>query len=85
TEGVLISAYIDLPEAARSGKTPFIWEVENGALVRYAISPPVVALVVERGRHWRLLQSLSGLELKRLDAAHAEEIEALRAELTAAE
>jgi pyruvate-ferredoxin/flavodoxin oxidoreductase len=85
TDGMLVSDYINLPEAERSGKTPFIWEVENGALVRYAVSPPVVALVVERRRHWRLLQSLSGMELRRLDAAHAAEIETLKAKLAAAE
>jgi pyruvate-ferredoxin/flavodoxin oxidoreductase len=84
-EGVLVSDYIDLPDAAQSGKTPFIWEVQNGALVRYAVSPPVVALVKERRRHWRLLQTLSGLDLKRLDDAHAAEIQALKAELAAAE
>jgi pyruvate-ferredoxin/flavodoxin oxidoreductase len=59
--GVPVAEYIDLPAAEREGKTPFIWEVVNGALVRFAVSPPVVALVEDRRRNWRQLRALAGV------------------------
>ncbi|MBB4284634.1 2-oxoacid:acceptor oxidoreductase family protein [Roseospira goensis] len=78
-EGVPVHAFIDLPEAERAGKTPFTWAVQAGTLVRLPVSAPIVRLVEERRRHWRLLQSLAGLDLARLQEAHRAEIEALTA------
>ncbi len=76
--GVPVHDYIDLPAAARTGKTPFLWDVTDGALIRYAVSAPIVALVEERRRNWRLIRSLAGDELKRLDDAHKAEVAALK-------
>jgi len=80
--GVPVHEYIDLPEEDRAGKTPFTWDVQNGALVRLPVSTPIVRLVEERRRHWRLLQALAGQDLARLEARHRDEIEALKSQAT---
>jgi pyruvate-ferredoxin/flavodoxin oxidoreductase len=82
-DGVPVHEYIDLPEVERAGKVPFSWAVAAGALVRLPVSAPIVKLVEERRRYWRLLQAMSGQDLARLDAAHKAEIEALKAEAAA--
>jgi len=79
-EGVPVHDYIDLSDEERAGKVPFSWAVVGGALVRLPVSAPIVRLVEERRRHWRLLRSLAGQDLARLRDAHRQEIEALKAE-----
>ncbi|KAA5605378.1 pyruvate-flavodoxin oxidoreductase [Roseospira marina] len=82
--GMPVHEYIDLSPEARAAVTPFSWAVRAGTLVRLPVSAPIVALVEERRRHWRLLRSLSGQDLARLQASHRAEIEALRAGAVAA-
>ena len=77
--GVPLHEYIDLGQADRIGKTPFIWSVdENKALAKIAVASTVVALVEERRRNWRTLQYLAGQDVARLDADHHLELETLR-------
>ncbi|WP_299439617.1 2-oxoacid:acceptor oxidoreductase family protein [uncultured Rhodospira sp.] len=79
--GMPVHEYIDLPEAERAGVIPFVWAVREGALARLPISAPIIALVEERRRYWRLLQALAGQDLERLQKAHKAEIDALKAEV----
>ena len=61
--GARIDEYIGLPPEEREGKVPFIHEVRNGKLLRYEVAGPIVELVEERRRHWRILRSLAGQDL----------------------
>ncbi|MBB4266418.1 2-oxoacid:acceptor oxidoreductase family protein [Roseospira visakhapatnamensis] len=81
-DGVPVHEYIDLTEDERVGKTPFTWDVQADTLVRLPVSAPIVQLVEERRRHWRLLQALAGQDLARLEASHRKEIEAFKAQAT---
>ena len=77
--GVPLHEYIDLGQADRIGKTPFVWSVdEDKKLVKIEVASTVVALVEERRRHWRTLQYLAGQDVARLDANHHLELETLR-------
>lgn len=77
--GVPLDAYIDLGQADRIGKTPFVWSVDDAKkLVKIEVSSTVVALVEERRRYWRTLQYLAGQDVALLDAAHHAELDALR-------
>jgi pyruvate-ferredoxin/flavodoxin oxidoreductase len=58
--GVAIHEYIDLSAEQREGVTPFLWQVRKNKLVRIAFGGPIVKLVEERLRQWRLLQELAG-------------------------
>ena len=50
--GVPLHEYIDLGQADRIGKTPFVWSVDDEKkLVKIEVSPTIVALVEERRRH----------------------------------
>ncbi|WP_203330745.1 2-oxoacid:acceptor oxidoreductase family protein [Rhodovastum atsumiense] len=80
-DAVPIHEYIELPQAAREGKTPFIWAVDaNRRLVRIAVSGPIVGLVEERRKYWRTLQYLAGRHVAKLDAEHHAELQALQAQ-----
>jgi pyruvate-ferredoxin/flavodoxin oxidoreductase len=59
-DGVRIDEYIGLSQEEREGKVPFIHEVRNRKLVRYEVAGPIVELVEERRRNWRILRSLAG-------------------------
>ncbi|MQX36719.1 2-oxoacid:acceptor oxidoreductase family protein [Roseospira navarrensis] len=83
-DGVPVHEYIDLTAEERAGKIPFTWDVQGTTLVRLPVSAPIVALVEERRRHWRLLQALAGFDLARLRDSHRAEIEALKSTLDAA-
>jgi pyruvate-ferredoxin/flavodoxin oxidoreductase len=77
--GVPLHEYIDLGQADRIGKTPFVWSVDDDKkLVKIEVASTVVALVEERRRHWRTLQYLAGQDVARLDANHHLELETLR-------
>ncbi|MDR2788899.1 MAG: pyruvate-flavodoxin oxidoreductase, partial [Candidatus Accumulibacter sp.] len=78
---VPVPEYLDLPEAARAGRTPFVYSVEAGRLVRYGVSQSLVALCAERRANWQRLQCLAGLDVARMDAAHRAAIDALQAEI----
>ncbi|MDR0379715.1 MAG: 2-oxoacid:acceptor oxidoreductase family protein, partial [Candidatus Accumulibacter sp.] len=74
--------YVDLPENARAGKTPFIYAVDGGGrLVRYGVSKSLIALIEERRANWRMMQYLAGLHVANMDAAHRAAIDALQAEV----
>jgi pyruvate-ferredoxin/flavodoxin oxidoreductase len=77
--GVPLAEYIDLGQADRIGKTPFVLSVDDDKkLVKIEASPTIVALVEERRRYWRTLQYLAGQDVARLDADHQLELDALR-------
>jgi len=77
--GVPLAEYIDLGQADRIGKTPFVLSVDDDKkLVKIEASPTIVALVEERRRYWRTLQYLAGQDVARLDADHQLELGALR-------
>lgn len=85
TDLVPIDEYINLPAAARTGKTPFIYSTDRQQkLIRLAVLPAIVALVEERRRHWTLLQYLDGQHVAKLSADYQATIDALKAEVTAA-
>ncbi len=77
--GVPLHEYIDLGQADRLGKTPFVFSVDDDKkLVKYEVAATIVALVEERRRNWRTLQYLAGQDVARLDADHNFELESLR-------
>ncbi|MDP2752368.1 MAG: 2-oxoacid:acceptor oxidoreductase family protein [Rhodocyclaceae bacterium] len=79
-DALSIDAYVDLAQAARKGKTPFVWSTKEGKLIRLEVSQTMVGLVEERRRNWRMLQELSGQTMVQHDAAHGAEIAALRSQ-----
>ena len=85
TDGVPVDEYIDLAPAEREGKVPFIYEAHGRKLVRYEVSEVIVSLVRERRRHWRILRSLAGQDIEKLEQEYLLEIEKLRCETAPAE
>ncbi len=84
-DGVEIAEYVDLPEAERAAKTPFVWATDaEKKLVRLEVSETLVHLVQERRKYWRTLQYLAGIDVVRLDASHRAELEALQAQYKSA-
>ncbi|HXZ17457.1 MAG TPA: thiamine pyrophosphate-dependent enzyme, partial [Roseiarcus sp.] len=80
--GVPVHEYVDLSPAEREGKTPFVWSTDDEKrLIKVKVSEDMIHLVRERRRNWRSLQVLAGLDVKKLDAEHHVELEALQAEL----
>ncbi len=78
-DGAPVHEYIELSTVERDGKIPFIWSAgEDQHLTKVAVSPTIIQLVLERRKHWRTLQYLSGLELKQMEAGHRVELENLR-------
>ena len=76
--GVPLHEYIDLGQAERNGKTPFVWSTDDDKkLIKLEVAATVVALVEERRRYWRTLQYLAGQDVVRLDASHHPELETL--------
>ena len=79
---VPVEAFIDLPEAQRQDKTPFIYAVDaQRHLVRYSVSKTIIALVEERRKYWTLLQFLDGQHVSKLSAEYRSGVAALKAEL----
>ena len=67
--GVPMHEYIELSEAERAGKTPFVWSTrDDKTLIKMEASQTIVHLVEERRKNWRTLQFLAGLDVARLDA-----------------
>jgi pyruvate-ferredoxin/flavodoxin oxidoreductase len=80
-DAVPIHEFIELPPAAREGKTAFVWATDNDKhLIRVSVSAPIVGLVEERRKYWRTLQYLAGKDVAKLDASHATELQALKAQ-----
>ena len=62
--GVPMHEYIDLAEAERAGKTPFVWSTrDDKTLTKMEASQTIVHLVRERRKNWRTLQVLAGLDV----------------------
>jgi pyruvate-ferredoxin/flavodoxin oxidoreductase len=77
--GVPLVEYIDMDAGAAEGKIPFVWSVDaDKRLVKIAVGPGMVELVLDRRRNWRTLQYLSGRQVARLAAEHRNELEALQ-------
>src|SRR5690606_11047700 len=77
---VPIAEYVELDQAAREGKVPFVYATDDDRrLIKLACSAAIVDLVEERAAHWRTLQALAGIDQARLSAAHAAEIAELKA------
>ncbi|MBF0173374.1 MAG: 2-oxoacid:acceptor oxidoreductase family protein [Magnetococcales bacterium] len=71
-----IATFIALSKEAREGLTPFIWSTDKkNHLTRLAVSPAIVALTDDCLRHWRSLQTLSGLQLGQMAESHRREME----------
>ena len=71
--------YIDMDAGAAEGKIPFVWSVDaDKHLVKIAVGPGMVELVLDRRRNWRTLQFLSGRQVARMAAEHRNELEALQ-------
>ena len=79
-DAVPIAEFVELDAAARAGKVPFVYATNDARrLIKLACSASVVALVEERAAHWRMLQSLAGVDHAKLSAAHKAEVDALKA------
>jgi pyruvate-ferredoxin/flavodoxin oxidoreductase len=78
-DGVEVDKYIDLTAEERVGKTPFIYEVRKGKLVRTLVPEGMVHLVAERRKNWRTLQQLAGLPAAKLDELRQAEVNDLKA------
>jgi pyruvate-ferredoxin/flavodoxin oxidoreductase len=73
---VPIHEYIDLSEADRYARAPFIWTTDSdGKLVRLGMTSVMVDLTEERRRNWRMLQYLGGLHIDRMEASHHQQLE----------
>ncbi|KAA5602055.1 2-oxoacid:acceptor oxidoreductase family protein [Blastochloris sulfoviridis] len=79
TNAVAIHEYVELPQAARAGKAPFVWGTDdNRQLIKLEVSSAIVHLVEERRKYWRTLRYLAGREIEKLDADHRTELAALQ-------
>ncbi|MBF0109913.1 MAG: 2-oxoacid:acceptor oxidoreductase family protein [Magnetococcales bacterium] len=71
-----IAPYIALSPEAREGLTPFVWSTDKkNHLVKLAVSPAIVAMTDDCLRHWRTLQTLSGMQLGQMAESHRREME----------
>jgi pyruvate-ferredoxin/flavodoxin oxidoreductase len=85
TNAVAIDEFIELPQAARAGKTAFVWSTDDKQqLVKLEVSNAIVHLVEERRKYWRTLRYLAGREISQLDADHRTELAALQSRYEAA-
>jgi pyruvate-ferredoxin/flavodoxin oxidoreductase len=79
---VPVEQYVELDEAAREGKTPFIYSTDAGKrLVKVAVSSTIVELVEERRKNWNLLQYLDGQHVSRMSVEYRAGIAALQAQV----
>ena len=63
--GVPIADYVELADADREGKTPFVYATDkNKHLIKVACAEPIVILVEDRKRYWQTLQYLAGVGVK---------------------
>jgi pyruvate-ferredoxin/flavodoxin oxidoreductase len=73
---VPIAEYVELPQAQRAGRIPFVFTTDSQQrLVKMACSTTIVSLVEDRRRHWRTLQFLAGRAQAALTAQHRAEVE----------
>ncbi|OGT89389.1 MAG: pyruvate-flavodoxin oxidoreductase [Gammaproteobacteria bacterium RIFOXYD12_FULL_61_37] len=77
--GVAIDAYIDLDEAGRLGRVPFVWATDaKRRLIKYGVSQTIVDLVIERRKNWQMLQYLGGQHVAEQDASYRSALESLQ-------
>ena len=82
TNLVPVEDFVNLSDAQRAGKTPFIYSTDSKKkLVRYAVAAPIIALVEERRQHWHLLQYLDGQHVSKMSSEYQAGIAALQAQL----
>ncbi|MBI2570538.1 MAG: 2-oxoacid:acceptor oxidoreductase family protein [Candidatus Schekmanbacteria bacterium] len=74
---VHLDAFLDLPEAEREQKIPFIYSLgANRKLDRLRVSPEIVTLTEERLNYWQDLKEMSGIEVpKRVRSQVTTELE----------
>ncbi|MCB1760757.1 MAG: 2-oxoacid:acceptor oxidoreductase family protein [Gammaproteobacteria bacterium] len=78
-EPVPLHQYIELSEADRYDKIPFIWSTDaDQRLIKLTMSEAMVDLTLERRRNWRMLEYLGGLHIDRMTASHRDELEEMR-------
>jgi pyruvate-ferredoxin/flavodoxin oxidoreductase len=76
---VPIDEYIELPDAARVGKTPYILASDDtGKLIKVSVGHGIVGLVEDRKHYWQTLQFLAGRNAAKLAASHEKEIAELK-------
>ena len=81
---VPIEEFIDLPEAQRQGKTPFVFSTDSKKrLIKVGVSSSVVALVEERRKYWNLLQYLDGQHVSKMSTEYRVGLAALQAQVDA--
>ncbi len=75
-EPVPVHEFIDLGEAERYGKIPFIWSTDaDHKLVKLTMTHAMVNLTAERRRNWRMLEYLGGLHIERMVDSHRQQLE----------
>jgi pyruvate-ferredoxin/flavodoxin oxidoreductase len=78
---VTVADFIELPEAERAGKVPFVWATDKKKrLIKVAVSADIVTLVEDRKWFWQTLQFLAGLGSAAESAERARELAALKAQ-----
>ena len=83
-DAVSVEEFIELDEASRQGKTPFVYSTDaKKRLIRLAVAPAIVDLVEERRGFWRLLQYLDGQHVSRMSAEYSTRVTALQAQVKA--
>ncbi|MFT3847927.1 MAG: 4Fe-4S binding protein [Propionivibrio sp.] len=79
---VPVEDFIDLPDAQRADRTPFIYSTDGKKrLIRLSVSASIVALVEERRKYWHLLQYLAGQHVSKMSAEYQAGIAALKAQV----
>jgi len=79
---VAIEDFIDLSDAQRAGKTPFVFSTDSKKrLITVGVSASIVALVEERRKYWNLLQYLDGQHVSKMSADYKVGIAALQAQV----
>ncbi|MBV5331818.1 pyruvate-flavodoxin oxidoreductase, partial [bacterium] len=81
---VPVEEFIDLGEAQRQGKTPFVYSTDSKKrLLKVGVSSAVVALVEERRKYWNLLQYLDGQHVSKMSTEYRVGLAALQAQVDA--
>jgi pyruvate-ferredoxin/flavodoxin oxidoreductase len=75
-----IAEFVELDPADRGARVPFVFATDDDKrLIKVQCSHEIVGLVEGRRHHWNMLRFLSGQTQAQLDAAHREELGALKA------
>jgi len=77
---VPIADFVQLPEAERAGKIPFVYGTDaDQRLIKIGCSPALVELVEDRKHNWQTMQFLAGVAEAALGAEHRAELAQLTA------